>query len=197
VLPGTPRGPGIPNEQDLFRTADALLAKTVNVVHWQGAPTPYTAILDALGTFRDRAQARGFAVIIEFIPATGIPDISTASQLIDDIGPSGTGILLDTWHLVRSKGGLEQLDRATTSKIRGLQISDWHPDIEQQPYVPMSGRLLPGAGELPLADIVHRVLEAQPHVPVGVEILSDSMRALNTDGAAKAAADAVRSVLSP
>jgi sugar phosphate isomerase/epimerase len=79
--------------------------------------------------------------------------------------------------------------------IGGLQVSDRRKIQDSQPYVPMSGRYLPGEGELPLIDILTPVLAAHPDLPVGVEVLNDEMKAMPAVRAASVAGRALRGVL--
>ena len=48
----------------------------------------------------------------------------------------------------------------------------------------MSGRLLPGEGELPLREVVEAALQNGPDVIIDVEVLNDELRALPADEAA-------------
>jgi len=196
ALPGTPPPrPTAASEEECYRIASALGATAVNVVHINGAPTPMAELIDALGGVCERAGGRGLRIVVEFLPGTGIPDLPTALELVRGVGAANLGIVLDSWHLARSGGVPELLDPDAAAWIGVLQISDRTRAQDLVPYVPMSGRLLPGDGELPLADLVARVLGAHPDVPVGIEVISDEMRALPAGEAAGVAASSLLRLL--
>ena len=79
--------------------------------------------------------------------------------------------------------------------IGGLQVSDRRKIQDSEPYVPMSGRYLPGEGDLPLLAILTPVLAEHPDLPVGVEVLNDEMRAMPAARAASVAGRALRGLL--
>jgi sugar phosphate isomerase/epimerase len=197
ALPGTPPPrPGAATEEECFRMAGALGATAVNVVHIGGVPTPMPELVDALGGVCERAATRGLRIVVEFLPGTGIPDLPTALELVRGVGAENAGIVLDSWHLARSGGHPGLVDADAARWIGAIQISDRTRAQDLVPYVPMSGRLLPGDGELALADLLSRVLTVHPELPVGIEVISDDMRGLAAGDAAAAAASSLRRLLS-
>ncbi len=191
-LPGTPDGI---SEADCFDLAVAVGAPAINVVHYGGPPTPFAEMADVLGGLAERAGRRGLKLLLEFLPDTGIPSLPGAVELARAAGPEHVGVMLDTWHLARTGGGPAQLAGGAATFVGGVQLSDRTAAQDAQPYVPMSGRFLPGFGELPLVEILTPVLRAHPDMAVGVEVLNDELRAMPVDGAAAAAGDALRDVL--
>ena len=196
ALPGTPPPrPTAASEQDCYRMAAALGATAVNVVHIEGVPTPMPLLVDALGGVCGRAAAEGLRILVEFLPGTGIPDLPTALELVRGVGADNLGIILDSWHLARSGGDPALLDPDAAARIGALQISDRTRAQDLVPYVPMSGRFLPGEGELPLADLLARVLAVHPDVPIGIEVISDEMRGRSAGDAAAVASESLRRLL--
>ncbi|MFI5041170.1 MAG: sugar phosphate isomerase/epimerase family protein [Acidimicrobiales bacterium] len=192
ALPGTPPPSGAEaSEEDCYRMAAALGAAAINVVHINGSPTPIDDLAAALGPLCERAAARGLRIVMEFLPETGIPDLPTALELVRAVGAGNLGVVLDSWHLARSGGRPEMVDAEATALIGAVQLSDRTRAQDLQPYVPMSGRLLPGDGELPLVDLVSRL----PDIPLGIEVISAEMRALTAGEAAAAAAASLRRLL--
>ncbi len=193
-LPGTPGGV---TEERCFDMAEGLGAKAVNVVHFEGHPVPFAEMVDVLGGVAHRAAGRGLTVFIEFLPATGIPDFPVALDLVRAVGRDNLRVMLDTWHLARTGGGPQQLVGDAPVLVGGIQVSDRRKIQDAQPYVKMSGRYMPGEGELPLMEILAPVLAAHPAMPVGVEVLNDELRAMPAREAAAAAGAALRRVLGP
>ncbi len=191
-LPGTPEGIA---EDDCFALAQALGAPAVNVVHFNGPSVPFAEMADVLGALAERAERHGITILLEFLPGTGIPDFQVALELVRAIGSGRAAVMLDTWHLARTGGGPAMLTGDAPSLVGGVQVSDRTAAQDAQPYVPMSGRYLPGRGELPLVDILTPMLEARPDLAVGVEVLNDELRAMPVDEAAAEAAAALRALL--
>jgi sugar phosphate isomerase/epimerase len=192
-LPGTPDGV---TEERSYAMAEGLGAKAVNVVHLGGHPVPFGEMTDVLGEVAQRAARRGLGILIEFLPDTGIPDLPGALDLVRAVALDNLRVMLDTWHLARTGGGPHQLTGDAPVLIGGLQVSDRRKIQDSQPYVPMSGRYLPGEGELPLIDILMPVLAVHPALPVGVEVLNDEMKAMPAAEAASVAGRELRGVLS-
>jgi sugar phosphate isomerase/epimerase len=191
-LPGTPAGA---TEEECFAMAEGLGATAVNVVHLDGPRVPFDEMAEVLGGVADRAARRDLTILIEFLPDTGIPDFPGALDLVRAVGLDNLRIMLDTWHLARTGGGPHQMVGDAPALIGGIQVSDRRKIQDAQPYVKMSGRYLPGEGELPLMDILAPVLAVHPELPVGVEVLNDEMKAMPAADAASVAGAALRRVL--
>jgi sugar phosphate isomerase/epimerase len=191
-LPGTPDGV---TEERSYDMAEGLGAKAVNVVHLGGPRVPFGEMTDVLGRVAQRAAHRDLRILIEFLPDTGIPDLPVALDLVRAVGLDNLRVMLDTWHLARTGGGAHQLVGDAPGLIGGLQVSDRRKIQDSEPYVPMSGRYLPGEGDLPLLAILTPVLAEHPDLPVGVEVLNDEMRAMPAARAASVAGRALRGLL--
>lgn len=194
ALPGTPLHdkPGETTLRDCLDLATALGARSVNLVHIGGRPTPIAALAEAFAAACRTAREEGIGLAIEFLPGTGIPDIRTCAAVVRAAGEANGSILLDTWHLARGGGTLADLDTGTAALVGAIQLADRSPEQDLQPYVPMRGRKIPGAGTLPLAEMVARVHAHRPDLPIGVEVLSDEMDALGPIAGARALAAACR-----
>lgn len=197
ALPGTPLHdkPGEARLRDCIDLATALGARTVNLVHIGGGPTPIAAMAEAFAAACRTAREEGIGLAIEFLPGTGIPDIRTCAAVVRAAGEANGSILLDTWHLARGGGTLDDLDPGTAALVGAIQLADRSPEQNLQPYVPMRGRKMPGNGALPLAEMVARVHAYRPDLPIGVEVLSDEMDALGPIKGAKALARACRKLM--
>jgi sugar phosphate isomerase/epimerase len=179
------------SEEDGYRAAEMLDCPVVNVAHFTGKPVPLDEMSQALAAVCERSSKRGFEVTLEFIPGTGLPDLVTALKIREMVGAPNCSIMLDPWHLARSGGTLEQVQAAPPGSIGGLQLCDRTPPPPGQPYVPMSGRDLPGEGKLPLTEIVQAAMRNRPGVTAEVEVFSEELRNLPLDAAAARTAAAV------
>ena len=196
ALPGAPpAGPERKSFEECAEIAHLLGAGCLNLVHIGGVPTPVEALGDAYARVCEKAAAEGLRLVIEFLPGTGIPDLQTALAVVRHADQPNGKILFDSWHHARCGGTPPEVDGDAAKWIGALQLSDRSPDQDLVPYVPMTGRKIPGRGALPLARWVAPILAAHPDMPVGVEILSDEMEAMDFDQAAGTAAASLHGVI--
>jgi sugar phosphate isomerase/epimerase len=196
-LPGVPpAGIGEIGEDVFFALAEALGVPTFNLVHFGGDPdVPLDAMAEAVSGLADRAAEHDVDLVFEFIPGTAVPDLPTALELARVVDSDRFRILLDTWHLARGGGGPELLVGDAPALVGALQVSDRRREQDSQPYVPMSGRYLPGDGELPLVEMLQPVLDAHPDIPVGIEVANEALWSLPPGETAALAADAIRALV--
>ena len=178
-IPGTPAPRDVPEAmrwlfepdcEQVWRAAEELEAETINMTAFLGQPVPADRMRDALAELTARNADRGFASTIEFIPGTSIPDLPNAAALAVDA--PGLRIMLDAWHWARSSGTLADIDALPPGMIGGVQLNDWLPPEPGAPYVPMSGRLLPGDGCLQLVEMLAAVERNSPGLDVGIELFN-------------------------
>jgi sugar phosphate isomerase/epimerase len=200
-LPGSPPPSEVPeqfrigfmhDEAYCYEVAEALEAKVVNIAHFLGKKVPIAQLADAIGKISERAATRGLGISLEFIPDTGMPDLVTAAEIVRQVKANNLGVLLDTWHLSRSGGTLEQLAALPPGTINGFQLSDRIAPPPGTPYVPMSGRNFPGEGEMPLAEIVRLAQANRPGLTAEIEVFNAELRALSAADAAKMVSDKTR-----
>jgi sugar phosphate isomerase/epimerase len=138
---------------------------------------------DALARLVGWNSVHGFASTIEFIPGTGVADLPSAADVTCGV-PDFT-ILFDMWHFARSHGGIEDIDALPPGAVGGVQLNDWLPPEPGAPYVPMTGRLIPGDGCLPLADILTRIEANSSGLDVGIEVFNADLERMDHDKAAQ------------
>jgi sugar phosphate isomerase/epimerase len=181
-----------PDEETCLRAAEALEAPFVNVTHFGGRPIPLEQMTEAISAVCRRARARGLQVALEFIPGTGLPDLATAHAVARSCGEPNCRITLDLWHLDRAGGSAEDVARLPPGSLAGVQLCDRIPEPPGTPYVPMSGRLMPGEGRLPLRDLMRAAWANSPGLSIEVELFSAGLRRLTPDEIARRVAAGVR-----
>ena len=135
-------------------------------------------VIDRFGALCDRAAAGNLTLVMEFLPIFGVRNLADALQVVRGAGRPNSGVLVDTLHLARSGGTVEELLAAGTGMFPYLQLAD-APNTAPADGLngllreALHGRLLPGEGELPLADVLRTV----PDVAVSVELRSERLRA--------------------
>jgi sugar phosphate isomerase/epimerase len=125
------------------------------------------------------AQA-GVTVCLEFLPWSGVPDLTTAWRLAGAV--DGASVLLDTFHWQRQPGGpdLDLLDRV--DRIGAVQVCDAAATPADDTMTEaMTARLLPGVGVVDIGAILSRVDD----VVVTAEIFNQDLIA--SEGAHEAA----------
>jgi len=185
-------------EAECFRTATVLGASIVNLTHYMGRSLPLDVAAEAVGGVCRRAAPLGLRICLEFFPDSGLPDLQFAYAVVEACGEPNAGVLLDVFHLDRSGGTVDDVRRLPPGAIAGIQLSDRIRPAAGTVHVPMSGRLLPGEGELPLRAIVEAALQNSPDATIDIEVLNDELRALPAEDAAvelAAAADAWRATM--
>lgn len=180
-----------PGEAECFAMAEALEASLVNVSHFGAAPVEREALTEAIAAICRRAAQRGLGLVLEFVPDTGIPDLAAAAEIRRDCGEPNCAILLDSWHLDRTNGTADDICALPPGSIGAIQLSDRIRPAPGEAYVPMTGRLLPGEGSLPLHDIIAAALANRPGLSAEVEVFSAELSALSVDAAAARTAAAL------
>jgi sugar phosphate isomerase/epimerase len=185
-------------EDDVLRFADATGATWVSLVApYAGPDADFAAVADSLGRFADRAAGAGLRPQLEIVPRTKLADVATAVRLVTAVGRPNVGVLLDTYNLSRCGTDPRELDDVPHELIFGMQLADaaLEPPDGDAARESLHARLPPGEGELPVAELVRRVLRGGPLPPVGPEVFHDELAALPAAEAARRCGDAARSFL--
>lgn len=171
---------------------DALEAPVLNLSHYQGHPVPLAEMAEAVGAVSRLAARHGVAIALEFVPDSGIRNIHEAQAIAAACGEANCKIMLDTWHLARGGHGAADVRALPPGAIGAFQLSDRIEPPTGTAYVAMTGRLLPGEGDLPLGEIVAAALANSPDITLEVEVFSEELAAMTADAAAARTAGAVR-----
>lgn len=171
--------------------AEALGAPIVSFGHYLGDPVPRAAIAEGVGAACRLAADRGVTIVLEFILESGMPSVAEAQAVAVECGETNVGILVDTWHWSRTGATLDDLRALPPGAIKAFQLNDRIPTPPGGEYVPMSGRLLPGDGELPLREIIAAGLANNADLTFEVEVFNTELKALSPDAAAARVAGAV------
>ena len=116
--------------------------------------------LERFGDLCDRAAAYGLQVCLEFAIYTGVRTLAHAAHVIGRSKRANASILVDALHFSRSGGLPAHIASVDSSLVRYAQICDAGPDMPGPGDTPAlirearTGRLLPGEGVLPLAELV-------------------------------------------
>lgn len=123
---------------------------------------------DQLATLADMAAERGLEFAIEFSPVLTIRSLAEALAAVRHIGEGRASVVIDSLHFFRSGGAVRQIADLDPILIGHVQLADG-PTRAAGDYLTeaMSGRMVPGQGELPLREFV----DALPRgVILGLEV---------------------------
>jgi sugar phosphate isomerase/epimerase len=129
---------------------------------------------DQFAAFVAMAAAVGCPATLEFGPVFTIPDLDTALAALRHVGRPDFSLVIDTMHLVRSGAGAAELANLDPSLIGYVQLCDGPMVATREQYLHEARfeRMAPGAGAMPLLDI----LAALPrHLVVSLEIPQRSL----------------------
>ncbi|MFN3233425.1 MAG: sugar phosphate isomerase/epimerase family protein [Alphaproteobacteria bacterium] len=145
------------------------------------------------------AEAAGMNACLEFLPITEIKTLQDALDVLNDVDHPAARLLVDPTHLARSGGHPSLLKDVSPDLLSYAQFCDGvaalaDNDIQTILNEAVDGRLLPGEGALPIAELL-AVLPAD--LPLAVELRSKALRDSYPDPVdrAKAVLDATKKYL--
>jgi sugar phosphate isomerase/epimerase len=197
-LPGDTRGP---DAADLVAVGAALGARSLTLLdagrHDVGGSLSYADAAAAFAAVCDLAAPHGMLVHLEYFPASGIGDLTTAYELVRRAGRPNGGVLLDTWHHLRGPDAGRLDLGAAAAAVVGVQVSDVAPTPMADSLTEMlHHRRVPGEGVGVLPPLLRALRDGGCVAPFEVEVYSDVLAALPPDEAARRCVDGLRAVVS-
>lgn len=185
------------SESDLLRYASELGAEFVSLgAPFWGEPAPLARVVDALGSFTDRAAALGIRPHLEISNGSHVSTVALAVELLAAVGRPTLGLVLDTYNISRAGGVPADVDAVPHERIFQIQLVDGATEpVRDRFYDSLHHRELPGEGELPVEDFLRRIAAKGPLPPIGPEIFNDRLVAMPPLEAATACADATRAMV--
>jgi len=124
----------------------------------------------------EMALPHGIKVVCEFLPIFPLSTLSMAAEIVATANVTNGGVLIDNLHLSRSGSSIEEVRAMPTDLFPYLQICDAPAerpvDFGALLDEALNGRLCPGEGSLPIAEL----LRAVPDVPLSFEVRSKFLR---------------------
>ncbi|MDF2826646.1 MAG: sugar phosphate isomerase/epimerase [Mycobacterium sp.] len=182
----------------LFEAADALAPAFIKIGSEPGPRTSYAGALVApLRDLAAQAAEHGTRVAIETMPFSAIATVPMGADIVAAAAHPAAGLLIDAWHVFRAGTSLAELRESVAPEmIFGVELDDAHPDVIGTLFEDtVQRRLLCGDGCFDLPGLIQLLRDKGFDGPWGVEILSETFRALPVGEALKLAADTARGVL--
>jgi sugar phosphate isomerase/epimerase len=172
-------GMGLATEDEFYRIADALGARSLNVVWALPQRVPEEVLVEAFAAVCDRAARHGLLAHIEFLPWAQVDSIETALRIVRLANRPNGGILFDSWHHFR--GGIDNAVLTTLpgAYVQAIQLND-APALAEENIVEetMQRRLLPGDGDIALVEIIRALDASGCTAPWGIEVFSTALQQL-------------------
>jgi sugar phosphate isomerase/epimerase len=124
---------------------------------------------DEFAILAEMAGTRNMLATIEFAPGQAVATLEQAMAFVRHVNQAHCGLLVDAMHLFRSGGSIAALAGIDPASILYAQLCDVPdgPPGDGYGHEAMFGRLVPGAGALPLADFVAALPK---NIPIGLEV---------------------------
>jgi len=133
-----------------------------------------TVVADRLGELARVAADNGVLLALEPLNPSSVNVESTiwtidqALEVIERADHEAVGLCLDYWNIWQNADVLAQIGRAG-ARIMTVQASDWRTPRS------FADRLVPGTGDLPLADLIRATRATGYDLPYVVEIFSNDV----------------------
>jgi sugar phosphate isomerase/epimerase len=148
-------------------------------------------LIDTYGRFCDLAASYGLGANLEFMPWTDAKDLPQAARIVGATGRDNAGLLIDPFHLSRSRSKIADLAPVPPSWLHFMQFCDVPaavpPTMDEILAEARAERLLPGDGGVDLVGLLRAVPR---NLPLSVEIPMDGLA--RTVGATERARRALR-----
>jgi sugar phosphate isomerase/epimerase len=159
-------------EDSFYEIGEALEARSINVVQGFGSTLDLDRAAEDLARVCRRANEHGLLVTFEFLPWTGVPDVTVCLDLLTRTGCDNATIMFDSWHWFRGARDLDALRAIPGDRIGSTQFNDAPEKASDNlPREAMEARLSPGEGDIPLVDLVRALDEIGSRAPIGVEVI--------------------------
>ena len=188
----------VTSDEDAMRSSARRIARLAEVFHppWcvvsVPEPLPPGRRVAVLSECASIVADAGMRLAVEFSPKGHLPTLQAAGELCDAIGWDRASVVLDALHFFRAGTSLDELAGYDAAQIAQVQFNDVAgPRPFDLAVESRCRRLLPGAGDLPLAAFVDAVRRTGFAGPVVGEVLSDDLRALDPLTVARLVHDAL------
>jgi len=143
-------------------------------------------LIASFAAFCDLAGSYGLGAGLEFMPWTDAKDLLQAGRIVERADRDNGGVLIDPFHLSRSRSRIEDIATISPSRFHFMQFCDVPaaipPTMDAILAEARAERLFPGDGDVDLVGL----LRALPHdIPISVEV--PTLTLAKTVGAAERA----------
>ena len=164
----------------------------VCIAVFDSRPTP--ASLATLERCSEQLAEAGARVALEFVAYTGVATLGEAMEVCGTVGWERCGVLLDSWHFFRGGAPWGVLRSMAGAHLALVHVNDGAPPAGDDPIFESRNRRLPaGRGTFPLATLAAVLAELGYEGVVSAEVLSEELRGLPLEAAARELMTSLRS----
>lgn len=194
---GAPRAASDAVRLELLRAAEALGARHLKIgPDVEDRPWELDLWAEEFATLAAQADGVGARLAIEFLPWSNLRTVHDGLRLVEAAGHPAGGLIIDVWHTERAHTPPADLASVPASRIVGVELNDADSQVIGTLFEDtVRRRRLCGEGSFDLTGIISALRTAGWAGPWGVEILSDTHRALPVREAAEAAYRTAAAVL--
>ena len=184
-------------EREVYRMADALGARGVNVLLQSRDRLSDAAAAEAFAGVCDRAAEHGLAAHLEFSRARTPSDIPGAARVVEQTGRPNAGLMVDAWHVHWGTSDFADLRELPGACVTGVQLCDAPPEEPADfALATRHQRLLPGAGVAELGEFVDALEAIGCRAPFYLEVFdTERVARIGAVAFAREMADAARRLL--
>ncbi|WP_328689367.1 sugar phosphate isomerase/epimerase [Streptomyces phaeochromogenes] len=194
---GAPRAASDVVRLELLRAAEALGARHLKIgPDVKDRPWELDLWAEEFAALAAQADGVGARLGIEFLPWSNLKTVHDGLRLVQAAGHPAGGLIIDVWHTERAHTPPADLASVPASRIVGVELNDADSEVIGTLFEDtVRRRRLCGEGSFDLTGIISALRTAGWTGPWGVEILSDTHRALPVREAAEAAYRTAATVL--
>jgi sugar phosphate isomerase/epimerase len=173
--------------RDMFDAAQRIGVSQIKLTgNVFGRSVSASVMREEFARFCREAAEVGTNVVLEMVCISDIADLKTAVHVVGDTAAGNGGLLADIWHFMRGGVPLTELAALPPGLVRWVELDDGAACpvgsiISEQ----LDDRRLCGEGGFDIPGFLGAVRAAGYQGAVGVEILSNELRAMSLEEAAR------------
>jgi sugar phosphate isomerase/epimerase len=133
-------------------------------------------LIDTFAAFCDLAASYALGASLEFMPWTDAGNLLQAARIVERTGRANAGVLIDPFHLSRSRSRIEDIATIAPSRFHFMQLCDVPaavpPTMEAILAEARTERLFPGDGGVDLQGLLRAM---PPGIALSVEVPTHSL----------------------
>ena len=154
-------------------------------------------LVDRFAAFCDLARSYGLGASLEFMPWTDAKDLTQAARIVERAGRANAGVLIDPFHLSRSRSRIADIASIPAARLRFMQFCDVPaaipPTLDAILAAARAERLFPGEGGIDLPGLLRAV---PTDIPLSLEVPTHTLaRTMGATERARRALAATRRML--
>jgi len=177
-----------------FETGTRLGARHILVAAYDPDLDRFT---DRFAGFCEAALPYGLSADLEFMPWTSVPDLATASRIVESVGKANAGVLVDALHFDRSGSSIADIAKIPAGRLHYWQLCDGPAErpatSDEMMQAARTERMFPGEGGI---DLVALARAMPGDIPISLEVPTlELARTMDARARVQRALDAARRVI--